>query len=99
MKKIIVSALSLSMLLLLSQCSPKFYEPSAANVSASASLEDLNKGKALLLDKCGSCHGPPSPKKHDSAGWNSTLDKMQPKAKISDAERALIFKYLNSEKI
>jgi hypothetical protein len=99
MKKIFTTTLGISLALFLSQCAPKFYTPAEANITASATLEELNKGKTLLMDKCGSCHGAPSPRKHDSSGWVTTLDNMQPKAKINDAEKALIFKYLTSEKI
>jgi cytochrome c5 len=99
MKKITTSLLGLSFILILSQCAPKLYTPSETNVSASANLEELNKGKTLLMEKCGDCHATPSPRKHDSNGWVTTLDRMQPQAKISDNEKALIFKYLTSDKI
>lgn len=99
MKKITTTVLGVSFILLLSQCAPKFYTPSEANATATATLEELNKGKTLLMDKCGSCHATPSPRKHDSNGWVTTLDRMQPQAKISDNEKALIFKYLTSDKI
>jgi mono/diheme cytochrome c family protein len=100
MNHIKTTAIVAALALFLANCSTtsKFYTPAELNTSATVSLSDLNQGKELLLGKCGECHRTPAPRKHDAAGWTETLKAMQPKAKISDAETNLIFKYLTSEK-
>lgn len=99
MNHIKTSAIVAALALFLANCSTtsKFYTPAEINTSASVSLAELNQGKELLMGKCGDCHRTPAPRKHDAAGWTETLKAMQPKAKISDAETNLIYKYLTSE--
>jgi len=95
-----ISIALVALVFFLAQCSTtsKFYTPSDVNVSSKATLEELNQGRALLMEKCGQCHGVPAPRKHDAEGWKPTMASMQVKAQISDAQRELIYKYLTSEK-
>ncbi|MBP6516219.1 MAG: hypothetical protein KA242_04150 [Chitinophagales bacterium] len=95
-----ISIALVALVLFLAQCSTtsKFYTPSDVNVSSTATLDELNQGRALLMEKCGQCHGIPAPRKHDAEGWKPTMASMQVKAQISDAQRELIYKYLTSEK-
>ncbi len=72
----------------------KLYIPSAKNASSDYPLADLEKGYSLYNSNCGSCHKLHLPQKHDESGWKETVKRMQPKAKISDADAELIFKYL-----
>ena len=90
MKNYIV--LSLLFLLLLNSCASVLYQPvtSINNVS----LEHLNEGRALYVNKCSGCHSLKSPLKYSEKDWTKNLDEMQIKAKISDAQKELIYQYL-----
>ena len=92
---------SVIMIVFLTQCTTtsKISEPTADNIRAGYSLDEVLKGKQLFTAKCEQCHRLYSPSKHDDNGWTATLNRMQPKAKISDDEKSLIFKYLTSAKI
>jgi len=74
------------------------YLPLEANASkAKVSVEDLVKGRDLYLNNCNECHKLNKPLKYSSSEWTSILNKMQPKAEISDSEKGLIHAYLTSE--
>lgn len=93
------------LIFLLSECAStsRFYTPGEVNVSAKATLTELNQGRAYLIDKCSQCHRAPAPKKRTAEEWVLTLDKMQNLAlvkniTITNEEKDLIYKYLTSEK-
>ncbi len=89
--KIIVSILFCG---LLYGCSRTLYTPVSADV---ALQQQLLTGRKLYVDHCSSCHNLHLPKEYDSAGWKKELNEMQPKAKITDEEKHLIFQYLTSQ--
>lgn len=76
----------------------KLYIPVEANaLKASLPVQDLITGKNLYLNNCNECHGLKMPKRFDAVQWTKKLDKMQDRAEITDAEKALIHAYLTSE--
>lgn len=79
-------------------CSPvtgsALYTPAPADATGTSSYDQLVAGRNLFIEKCGRCHKLKSPEKFTPAQWQKALLKMQPKAKISDAERELIQAYV-----
>jgi mono/diheme cytochrome c family protein len=86
-------------LALAAACGPTLYIPTSETINDPVlSLPDLTEGRKIYTEKCGACHNLKKPKKYTSQQWTKILDKMQPKAKISDKQRDLVFLYLTSEK-
>jgi mono/diheme cytochrome c family protein len=54
------------------------------------------QGERLYRSKCAACHRAYSPASRDRAAWAEALSKMAPRAKLSDAERATVLEYLQS---
>jgi cytochrome c5 len=80
--------------IVLASCASKLYIPTAK--TATVSLENLNKGRDLYSNSCSSCHELFLPNKYTAAEWHKNLDWMQERAKITDAEKQLIYDYLVS---
>jgi len=85
-------------LLILIGCAPALYQPTGENTVNGSNLEELKKGRTLYIDHCGSCHSLHLPVELSHEAWESQLDEMQKKAKISDRDKALILQFLTSEK-
>jgi mono/diheme cytochrome c family protein len=54
------------------------------------------QGERLYRAKCAACHRAYPPASRDRAAWAEALSKMAPRAKLSDAERASVLQYLQS---
>ncbi len=61
---------------------------------AHVELAELQRGRSLLVSKCGGCHRPPLPAEHRSDLWPEKLDEMSPRAHLDDLQRHLIEAYL-----
>lgn len=92
MKKIILFCLTL---LVFSCAKPLLYTPTES--SATISVADLKQGRELYVNNCASCHQLYAPSKFTEKEWEANLNRMQPKAKITDAEKQLIYQYITSE--
>jgi len=62
--------------------------------SALYSLSQLQAGRKLYVQKCGSCHTLVLPEKHTKEEWQHLLDEMQLKASINNIEKEKILLYL-----
>ncbi len=89
--KIIVSLLFCCILY---GCRQALYMPDSPDA---AKQQELLSGRKLYVDHCGSCHNLHLPKERDAMSWKKQLDEMQAKAKITDTEKELIFKYLTAK--
>ncbi|HLP04320.1 MAG TPA: hypothetical protein VK152_02720 [Paludibacter sp.] len=96
--KTIIAAFAAIGTSLLIACSSALYIPSKENVASNANMEELQKGRALYVSKCSSCHTLYLPEKYNKAGWAKWMDSMAPKAKITDREKELIQAYLTKGK-
>jgi len=76
-------------------CSSALYIPTESHQTTSASLSQLQAGRKLYVQKCGSCHTLVLPEKHSKQEWQHFLDEMQQKASINNLEKEQILKYLN----
>lgn len=58
-------------------------------------LGDLQRGRALLVQKCsGSCHRVPMPSEHSASEWSVMLNEMAERAGLRGDEQKLIESYL-----
>lgn len=84
-----------SCLFSLFSCATQLYVPSKK--TANNSLEDLLEGRETYVKNCSGCHQLFAPSKYNNSEWKKKLDWMQPKAKITDVQKKLIYEYLISE--
>jgi len=82
---------SFILLLVVYGCRQTLYMPAEHD---SAKQEQLMTGRKLYVEHCSSCHNLHLPKEYNREQWRFQLDEMQAKAKISDAEKKLIYDYL-----
>lgn len=75
----------------------KVYVPSAKHAGA-VSLADLEKGYTIYKKSCDRCHKFYPVTKYNVEEWTAIVKKMQPKAKLSDGDAALVTKYLTAYK-
>jgi mono/diheme cytochrome c family protein len=74
------------------------YVPTAADVTSTATLAELQKGRTLFVSKCGACHGLYSPDSFSASSWSGVLSNMIPKTGLSAADAALVKKYVTRGK-
>jgi cytochrome c5 len=84
----------IALCIVLTSCGSKLYTPSTK--TATVSLENLTKGRDLYSNSCSSCHQLFLPNKFTADEWQKNLNWMQGRAKITDAEKQLIYDYLVS---
>ena len=92
--KIINGIFIIATIVSIAACDSALYIPKKENVAANSNIENLQKGRQIYISKCASCHTLRIPEKHTKAEWPALIEKMQPKAKITDEEKQLILGYL-----
>lgn len=70
------------------------YVPTVADVTANATLTQLQQGRTLFINNCGLCHSLPNPDDYSVSGWNSILSNMAPKTTMSSTEVTIVTKYV-----
>jgi hypothetical protein len=70
------------------------YTPTSADVTANASLMDLQQGRTLYIEKCNSCHDLYSPDDYTPSQWKSILPNMTPRTNLTASEIQLVTKYV-----
>ena len=110
MRKMFLLSLTLSVLAIaLSECksskatggaslTPPYVPTESIATAHAVTMKDLNGGRAVFIAKCDQCHKLPSVDKHDAGGWQVTLSRMAPKAKLTSLESEQLLKYLASAK-
>jgi len=91
-----ITILSIFATFLLFACTGGLYEPGPHTVKdpSSANIGELKVGKELYINHCKQCHSIHRPKEYSAEKWVKILDQMQPKAKIDNEQRRLIYSYL-----
>jgi cytochrome c5 len=74
------------------------YVPSETDVTANATLAELQQGRTIYINKCGSCHGLYSPDSYSSSRWKSIMVDMAAKANLSSGDASLTLKYVTRGK-
>ena len=94
---LVVSLLTVSLLSCsknLSTNTDSLYVPTAADVTSSATLADLQAGRAAFINNCGRCHGLYSPDNYSAANWKTIVPNMAARAGLSATETAQVTKYV-----
>ena len=55
---------------------------------------ELAHGKTIFETKCGKCHDLVKPESYSKEKWAPIMLSMQPKAKITDEEREMVYNYV-----
>jgi hypothetical protein len=104
MKKIIcrlAPGFSVSLLVLLMGCTKtnsggsSLYTPTSSDVTATATLAELQQGRTLYMNRCNSCHSLYSPDDYNSTQWKSIMSNMGPRSGMSAADILLVTKYVS----
>jgi mono/diheme cytochrome c family protein len=69
------------------------YTPTASDVTANATLTELQQGRTLYINNCGRCHGLPNPDDYTVTAWKSIIPAMAPNTSMTSAEVTLVTKY------
>jgi mono/diheme cytochrome c family protein len=93
-------ALSLTFLLLPVSCSKNkdtnsLYTPTSADVTANATLDELQQGRSLYINNCGRCHALVSPDNYNPTQWKTILSSMAPRTNMSTSQVQLVTKYVS----
>jgi len=70
------------------------YVPTTADVTANATLEELQQGRTLYTNNCGACHGLYSPDSYSVSTWKTYLSRMVPNTNLTQAQATLVTKYV-----
>jgi mono/diheme cytochrome c family protein len=100
MKSGLISVFSVVLFFLIIGCSKSttssssLYTPTSADVTATATLPDLQQGRTLYVNNCGRCHGLYSPDDYTPSQWKGIISTMAPNTGLSSSEILLVTKYL-----
>jgi hypothetical protein len=70
------------------------YTPTSADVTANATLSELQDGRTLYINNCGRCHNLYSPDDYSVSGWKSILSNMSPRTGMNSSQVTLVSKYV-----
>jgi len=70
------------------------YTPTTADVTATATLADLQQGRTLYSNNCGSCHGLYMPESYSPSQWRTIMGSMAPRTGMSASQVQLVTKYV-----
>ena len=92
--------ISVALFLSIGSCSKKstdtsgLYIPTTSDVTANATLQELEQGRDLYINNCNSCHSLFSPDSYTTTQWKSIINTMGPKTTMSASEILLVEKYV-----
>jgi hypothetical protein len=59
-----------------------------------ATAQTLKEGHAIYIGACTNCHGKKNMYKRTAEEWEKDVNRMAPKAKITDAQKDALWKYV-----
>jgi len=74
--------------------SDSLYTPTIANVTANATLQELQTGRTLYVNNCNNCHGLYLPENYSVTQWKSILSTMGPRTGMPSSDLLLVTKYV-----
>lgn len=91
-------ALAIVLVIAIAACSPKVKTTTTTPtpVTDPIMLAKITEGKTLYETNCNKCHALHNPGKFNEQQWTKYLDRMAPKAKVTDDQKASIFAYLSN---
>ena len=81
---------------------PDLYTPGDAQLKKIQTIypdvtsQTLKEGYDIYMGPCTNCHGKKNLYKHTDAEWENDVNRMAPKAKITDAQKNALWKYVLS---
>jgi len=69
------------------------YVPTSADVTASATLADLEGGRVIFINNCAKCHSYYSPDSYSAANWKTIIPNMASRAGLTSTQTTLVTKY------
>ena len=66
---------------------------------ADASAQTLKDGYDIYVGACTNCHGKKNMYKRSEAEWQNDVNRMAPKAKITDVQKDALWKYVLSMRL
>ncbi|MFN8176784.1 MAG: cytochrome c [bacterium] len=85
-----------------SACAAGLPHPSEADVARArvrwpeTSRADLERGRERYVVRCSTCHPLHRPTEYEPARWEAEVRKMAPRARLSEAERDEILRYVTA---
>lgn len=70
------------------------YTPTAADVTSTATLADLQAGRVLYINTCGRCHALHSPDSYTASRWKTIVSSHAGRINLSATETAQLLKYV-----
>jgi len=61
-----------------------------------STLEQLERGRAVFVQRCAGCHALPLPDSRSEPEWQKVLDEMADEAKLTPDERVLVERFILS---
>jgi hypothetical protein len=74
------------------------YTPTSADVTPTATLAELQKGRTLFINNCGKCHSIYSPDSYTPTRWTAIMSMMGPNTTLSPSDIQLVTKYVTRGK-
>jgi cbb3-type cytochrome oxidase cytochrome c subunit len=90
----IILKLAAAVTIIVAACGTALYIPAENQSTAGASYKDLLEGREIYINKCGGCHSLITPEKFEVSEWGKWVERMGPKAHISEDEKRSILAYL-----
>ena len=94
-------SLSAALIIFIAGCSKgntsgsSLYTPTVSDVTATATLIDLQQGRTLYMNNCNGCHGLYSPDDYTPGQWKTIISSMGPKTGLPSSDIKLITKYVS----
>lgn len=104
MRKLRFVGLIIVVAILFSSCqksavgSSSLYVPTTADVTSTATLDQLTQGRSIYVNNCGRCHSLYSPDTFVASAWQSIVPNMASRAGLTAAEETLVLKYVTRGK-
>ncbi len=76
-------------------CTTALYIPKENTGISREEFKELQKGRDLYINKCGSCHTLFLPEKYNAVQWKFQVGRMADKANLTSGQTAEIFKYVS----